>query len=88
MGEAVLTANPNNKPPPSRYSLILTPPSPQMLDAQRLSHRTCNQPFTSNLSRVGRQFFFVLCGMIVKNLMCHCLGKIHASMSARSRPLM
>lgn len=29
MGEAVLTANPNNKPPPSHYTLILSPSTPK-----------------------------------------------------------
>ncbi|KAG7230483.1 hypothetical protein INR49_024592 [Caranx melampygus] len=42
-----------------------------MLDAQRLSRRTCNQPFTSNLSCVGRQFFFVLCASVTFPLTTH-----------------
>lgn len=86
-GEAVLTANPNNKPPSQPLHPDPHPLHPQMLDAQRLSCRTCKQPLTSNLSCVGRQFFFVLCGRIVKNLMCLLLV-FYGSMSAHSRPLM
>lgn len=42
-----------------------------MLDAQRLSCCTCKLLFTSNLSYLGYQVFFVLCSMIVKNIARH-----------------
>lgn len=74
MGEVNYSLQTQWRSPSSSYTLNPLPPKPQMLDAQRLSRRTCNQPFTSNLSCVEWQFFFALCGMIVKNLMCHCLG--------------
>lgn len=59
-----------------------------MLDAQRLSCCTCKLLFTSNLSYLGCQVFFVLCSMIVKKITCHRLRRRMQTISARSRPPM
>lgn len=69
------TGDPNHPPQTPVMTPALQKLPSHMLDAQRLSCCTCKLLFTSNLSYLGYQVFFVLCSMIVKNIVCHRLGR-------------
>lgn len=85
IGEAALTASSNNKPP-----LPAATPRPSLPKCWMLRDSVAalaNNPLLATCHVLGGSVS-LYCAIWSKNLMCHCLGRIYASMSAHSRPLM